>query len=738
MTILQRIRSRAGLLVGIIFVALLAFVLGDFLGGRSSMFAGAEDVGEIDGHTVDMQEWQTAQQQAELDFQINSQRNPTTEQENDQIQQQVWQGLLDKYLLAEGEYKKLGLVMTDEELAEQMLSDKPNPIMRQVFSDGQSQQIAPGFATPTGDLNMTAVRDYVKQLSPDKEQTKEAYYQWVVRERLIREYLLKQKYFNLIKKGLYVTTSQAQMEHKGDSTLFTIKYVAKKYSEVPDSTIAVSDEEAKTYYNANLYKYKEKDNKRNIEYVAFDVYPSADDITAAKESMTRLGKEFESKKPGREDTMFVMSETGKEYASQKLAPGQFPLGMDSVFMNAPKGAVIGPLQIGENLNLYKVLDKQMLADSGRVRHILISYQGAGGGGNARSKDQAKKLADSLVKVIKGGVKMESLVEKYTDDPGSKPMPQAPDPKMQAGNKGDYGWIKNNGQMVPEFTQYALTRKVGETDVVETQFGYHVMQTLERAKTEKPELTVVMIERKIEPSAKTQNEMYSKALEFASKNNTGELFEAAVKKDNLTKGVAPDITEGSRYINGIQQGAKDIARWVYAEETKKGSVSEPFSAGNRYIVAHLTAIKEKGYKPMEDVRQMIDVDVRKQKKAERFIAEFTKAKSSNIDGYAATLKTNVGTAANVSFNAPNIIGMGPEPEVMGKVYNMKKGQLSGPLKGNQGVYVVQVEEVKPAGELKDPKAKKAGMAAAFIYRVENDAYDILKEKADIKDNRAKLF
>lgn len=731
MSILERIRSRAGLLVGIIFVALLAFVLGDFLGGKMGLFnsqPGKQDVGRIAGHDIDMTEWTNSHNQAELDFELRSERKPNGENEQDQLNQQVWQSFLDKYILEEGEYKNLGLTLTDDELAEQMLGNHPNPVMKQVFGDGQSGQVAPQFALPNGELNMDRVREYVKSLSPDKKETQKQYYQWLMTERLIREYLFKQKYYNLIKKGLYVTSAQAKMEHKDDSTLYTVRFVAKKYSEIPDSTIKISDAEAQAYYTANQYKYKQPDNKRSMEYVAFDVFPSADDIQAAKTDMTNLATDFGKKKPGtQEDSMFVMNEMAGKYNATFMHKGQFPLGMDSVFQKAEIGKVIGPIQVGENLDIYKVLSKKTSIDSARVRHILVGLKDPQTGKDLRSDAQAKMRADSILRVIKGGKKMEDLVGKLTDDLGSKG-----DDK-----KGDYGWFTQETGFVQEFKDAGFNNKKGETVVVKTQFGYHVIQVLDQtAPSEK--IQVVSIEHKIEPSPKTQNEVYNKALDFASKNNTADLFNNAIKKGNMNKLLAPDVLENSHYINGINEGTKEIARWMFNENTKVGAISEPFSVGNRYIVCNLTNIREKGFKPLEEVRTMVEVDLKKQKKADMFIADFNKAKSGNLEGYAQNLKTTVMTTTNLSFSAPNFISMGPEGEVTGHIVNMKKGVLSGPLKGNQGVYVVQIDDIKAASDLKDTKQKQMMMSSMLMYSVENTAFDILKEKAEVVDHRSKYF
>lgn len=737
MTVLERIRSRVGLLVGVIMFAILAFVLGDLFSGKFGIFNGGNDaIAEIAGHTIKPNEWTEMENAETQNFMIRTggQQNPD-EQQKEQIRQTTWQNLLDKYLLDEGQFKELGILVTDDELAEKMLSDHPDPVMKQVFGNGQGA-ILQNFALATNpnELDMVRVREYVASLKGDNDQAKMALAQWVMTENAIRKYLLKQKYYNLIKKGLYTTSAQARMEHKADSTLYTIRYVARKYSDLPDSTIAITDADLKAYYDSHLYKFKEKDNKRNIEYVAFDVNPSQADVENTRKRMVDAAAQYEKiTKPG-EDSSFVMNNGDGSYNVQKFKEGNYPMGTtDSTFIKAGKGKVVGPIDVLGTFQIYKVRNFGSVADSGRVRHILISYTGKG-----RTKEQSKKLADSLVAVIKKGTKMESLVEKFTDDPGSLPHPEAPEEKDRAGNKGDYGWLKDDGRMVPEFTNFALQRNKGEVDVVETTYGYHVMQSIDRSKTSHMTVEVVGISAKPEPSNMTMDSVYAKASQFALKNNTGDLFNAAVKKDNMNKLIATDIVLDRNYIQGIQENQKEIIRWVYKEETKVGSVSEPFNVGKRYIVCNVTAIKEKGYKPLEDVKAQIEVDVRKQKKAERFIAEMSKAKAATIEAYAANLKLNVTTANNISFNSPNFFGMGYEGEVVGKLVNMKKGELAGPLKGNMGVYVLVVDDIKQAGELKNPKEKQKMLTGSYIYRVEGEAFEVLKDMAEIEDNRSKFF
>jgi peptidyl-prolyl cis-trans isomerase D len=506
------------------------------------------------------------------------------------------------------------------------------------------------------------------------------------------------------------------------------KFIEKKYADVADSTVKVTEEEMRNYYNANAYKFKQRDNNRSMEYVAFDILPSANDIAEQRKDMEKTAGDFRAQKTAKDDSLFVVATTASGmYEKKYLHAGQYPAGTDSAFIKAQKGEVLGPYNQGENLAIYKVIDHKLSADSAKVRHILIAYKGADRADPSitRTDAQAKAKADSLLRAIKGGKKMEDLVEKFTDDPGSK-----------SGNKGDYGWFTEESGFVQEFKDAGFKNPIGAIVVVKTSFGYHVIQVLDRTK-ESPKTQVIAIEKKLEPSETTIREAYNKASEFSGKNNTGDLFTKAVQKDGLNVLKADNVTEGSKYIAGIEN-PRDISRWMYDEKTEVGSVSSPFQNGDRYIVCHLTKILNKGTKPFEEVKEICELEARKIKKAQMFIDELTKKRGNSLDQWATNAGLPVMTGAPVTFAQPYIQGAGYEGAVVGTLANMKPGQLSAPIKGSMGVYVVLLESVTQAEPIKDIAGQKTKIMQGLASRVDGSAMEILKDDANITDNRAKHF
>lgn len=718
MTILSNIRSRVGLLVGIIFLALLAFVLTDLFNSQRGLFGGTgrdNTVGVINGHDVTINEFRS-----KMDEYSNGKN--LTEQEQSQLSDGIWQEMIDKYVF-EPQYAELGISVTDDELAEQMYGDHPSSYMNQFFQDRQTGQINPQFAGPDGSLSGKAIRDFVKKMPAETE------VQWAQIERDMRKFLVHEKYNNLLRKGLYVTSSEVKHENADENTKYNFKFIVRKFSEIADSTIKCTDAELTDYYNANPTKFKQANNERSMEYLAFDVFPSADDIANQRKDMESLIGEFKAKK-SEEDSIYVTSTSDAgSYAKTYLHPGQFPAGSDSAFLKAAIGDVLGPFNTGENISLYKVVGQKSSIDSCKVRHILIAYKGGerADPGITRSKAQAKIKADSILRVIKGGKKMEDLVEKFTDDPGSK-----------SGNKGDYGWFSEESGFVKEFKDAGFKNPKGATVVVETSFGYHVIQVLDKS-TESKKVQVVSIDKKVEPSEKTIREVYNKASEFAGRNNTGDAFAAAVKKDNMQVLKSDPIQENTKAITGIDN-PKEIVRWMYDEKTIVGTVSQPFQNTSRYIVCHLTKILNKGTKPFDDesVREICQLEVRKQKKAQQFVDQLNKQKGTTIEQWGTNTKLPVQPGANVTFAAPYMAGAGYEGAVVGTLATMTPGKLSAPIKGTMGVYVVVLESVQKAQPMKETKTKQTQLLQGLSSRVDAASADILKDKADITDNRAKHF
>ena len=411
--------------------------------------------------------------------------------------------------------------------------------------------------------------------------------------------------------------------------------------------------------------------------------------------------------------------------------------VDSSIFTAEKGSVYGPFQENNMIKIIKLEDRVNMLDSAKVRHILISYAGTGAAPEVkRTKDQAKKMADSLLAILKKDVKkFPEYVKNYSDDGGKKMPPTKKEGEYYMGKDGDYGWLNEKSGFVEPFKNFGLEGKKGQLGVVESQFGYHIMEVMDVSKGTNVKYKLATIQRKIQPSEKTLNDINLKASEFAGKYNTGEAFDKGIEEQKLNKRLADNIKEGDRQIPGLEN-PKELIRWIY--QAKKGDVSQAYQFGNRFIVAKLNDTKEKGTAPLEQVKDEVTLKVKQDKKAENFIKDFGTALSGATNTADLAAKMNLGAEKmdGLVFSSYNITGLGKEDVMCGAASALKLNTLSKPLKGQNAVYVVCVTEKKPAnGQFS--KATQSAVNVSLSSRVDYEAYEAQKTLAGIEDHKAKF-
>lgn len=730
MSVLESLRKRSGLLVGIVGLAILAFILTDFFGGQGSMFSGAETtVGEIAGNSIDINIFKNKVDEAESAQLRNSQKASLSPEEKDQIVQQVWNQMINEQVMVK-EYEKLGISISDDELYDLMVTH-PHAALVRNLSDPQTGQVSPMFANAqTGQIDPAKIREFTAAMTDEQEQ------QWLQLEEYVRQVRIIEKYNNLIKKGLYVTTSAAKREYIAQNTNATIRYVLKNYKLLADSTIKPTADELNAYYTSHQNEYKQEAS-RVMEYVAYEIAPSAEDIAESKKAMQKVADDFKVSKSFSEDSTFIVAESELRNFDQAYhTPGTISPFIDTTMFKSEVGTVVGPYEENGSLKVSKLLATKMSADSAKVRHILVAYKDSGADPSiTRTKEQAKAKADSLLGALKKGGKFAEFVDKFSDDGGKKMPPNKKEGEDYMGKGGDYGWLNAKSGFVDPFKNAGLDGKKGDLVIVESNFGYHLMEVLDTKGSQK-KVQVGSIEVKLEASSKTKQAIYSIADEFSRKNNTNELFQKAVVEQKMDKRVTEKLKESDKTIAGIDS-PKPLIRWAY--DNKLGTVSDPQEYGNKYIVAVITDVREKGIAPFEQVKEEVIAKVIQQKKAEIFTKEFTAAMAgnANIDAIGAAMKLPVEQAPNVNFMTNQIPGSNSEPAVVGTVSAMKAKGMSKPIAGKEGVVVVFVESVVDAPVLKDYTGPQKSQMQNIQPRVDYEVYNALKENANIVEHLTKF-
>jgi peptidyl-prolyl cis-trans isomerase D len=705
MATLQTIRNRAGVLISIVIgLALLSFILSDLVSNNSLFNSGNKtEVAEVAGEAVPIALYEEKVNELIANYQRNTGKDATPDEETSQsIRDQAWEGLITDYVLANN-LGELGITVNANELQDMVVGNNIDPQVLQIpiFKNEQTGQFDPNL-----------VKQFLANM--DKDETGAARLSWVAFEKQLEHSRLLSKYYSLVKKGLYVTSAEAKQYSEEASNLIDIRFAMKKYSDVSDSTIAVKDEEIDKYYIEHTYLF-DQEASRDIDYVVFDVLPSPSDIEKIRSKMEEIKIELITTT---EIADFVNRNSDVPYAEQLFAKSSLTPPVDSLIFAAQPGFVYGPYVENNVYKLARLMSFKNMADSVNARHILI------GPNEKRTKDQAKLLSDSIKSLIDKGGDFAMLAMQYSDDKGS------------AQQGGDLKWFKP-GMMVKPFEKAAFDGKKGDVVIAETQFGFHIINVIEKS-AESNKAEIAYIDWQIEPSSETYQGMKTKVYQFAGTNTTKEKFEAAIIKENLQKKVASNLRDNDRNIAGLES-PREIIRWAYKEETKKGEVSQPFEFQDKFVVAFLTEIREKGTAPKDQIKDQLTSLVRKDKKAETFITELKNASSAgSIDGLAQKLNLMPQDATAINFNSFSLPGVGIEPNVVATSCFIEKGKLSKPIKGNNGVFILTVTNKAKAPQPADEKMAKMQLVNEVQSRVDYQAFEALKKLADIKDYRSTWY
>ncbi|RMG77853.1 MAG: hypothetical protein D6707_10695 [Bacteroidetes bacterium] len=707
MTMLTKIRNQSALLIGTIGVAMLLFILGgDFLRNSGRFFGTADNVvGIINGQEITYQDFERMVQNELLQLYGT---DAVDEETRKNVRDRVWAKLLNELVMFK-EFNKLGLSVSAEELLYQIKSDNPSPILAQYFIDPKTGQPLPQFTNPqTGRLDGEKILAAVQNMINNPEGEKS----WVQIEQAIKLDRYNTKYNTLIKKGLYATNKEAEIDYFDKNNKYTFDYVLKFYADIKDEEIQYSESDLKKYYNEHKHEpfFQQEQETRKIEYVVFKVEPTVNDVKKIEEEISALKDAFAN---AENDSLFVYENSDNPNSIYWVKEGMLPADVDSLIFNNEKGFVAGPYEDGGYFKLAKKIDEQMKSDSVKARHILVKIQN---GDTAK----AQNLIDSLKTLIqKKNADFAELAQEFSEDFGS------------AQDGGDLGWF-TEGQMVKPFNDACFNADPGDLVTVTTQFGIHLIEVLEKTAPHKQAL-VAFVERKIEPSKETYDKVYKDASAFSINNPTAGAFKTAGNELGIR--VADNIKLGDKQIPGIPMSG-EIVRWAFKAE--KGTVSEPFEVEGAFIVALLSEIKPEGTLPLETdvVKQYVTQQVIKQKKAEKIKSELQGIAS--LEDAASKLGKKVETIEDITFASYTLPALGSELKVIGTACGIPLNKISEPVDDNKGVYVLKTTDFKEAQPAPNYYTNKFQLEKILQNRVEYEVFTVLEDLANVKDYRGRFY
>lgn len=711
MATLQTIRSKGPLLVIVIGIALFAFIAGD----AWKIFQphqGRQDVGEINGDKISAQDYQKLVDEYTEVIKLTNGLSSLNETQLASVKDQVWQSYVNNKLIAE-QAEELGLTVTDAEI-QSIIDEGTHPmLMNTPFRNPQTGAF-------DKDMLKKFLVDYSNLSTSQMPAQYVEYYQtmgnfWNFVEKTLRQSTLAEKYQNLISKSLISNPVAAEDAFKARTEQSDLLMAAVPYSAVNDSLVKVSDDEIKALYKERKEQFKQLAETRNIRFVDVQVLPSDADRKAVLDEVTEYSEQLNNTTA--DFGTFVRS-TGSSVAysdipvKKSVLPSDVVARLDSIGMNE----VFGPYysQADDSYNAFKIIAKVNAPDSIQFRQIQVY---------ADTEEKTKTLTDSIYDAIKGGASFEETAKVY-------------------GQTGEATWVSasswEGGQLNSEnetFIKTLISQPVNEIAKLNIGQANVILQVMNK-KSMQEKYKVAVIKRNVEFSNDTYNEAYNKFSQFVAQSTTIDELEKNAEEYGYTVIPRTDFSSSEHYVGGVPS-TKEVIRWIFG--AKEGEVSPLYECGNNdhIMVVALDRINPVGYRNINSVADMLRSEIRRDKKAELIMADMKSCTS--IDQAKAIKNAVSDTVKHVTFSAPAYISMtrGSEPVIGAVASKTAVDATSAAVKGNAGVYMVQVLSKDNGSEKLDVKSEETtltNMYARFATQFINDLY----QKAEVVDNRYLYF
>ena len=712
MATLQKIRSKGPLLVIVIGLALFAFIAGDAWKVLQP-HQGKQDVGEVNGEVLSAQDYQKMVDELSEVIKLTNGLNSLTEDQLNNVKDQVWQSYVNNKLIAE-QAEKLGLKVTDAEI-QSIIDQGTHPLLMQTpFRNPQTgmfdKDMLKKFLVDYANLNASQMpAQYVEYY-----QKMGAFWQFV--EKTLAQSTLAEKYQNLVTKSLISNPVAAEDAFNSRTEQSDLLLAGVPYSSINDSTVQVSDSEIKDRYNEKKEQFKQLVETRDIRYIDVKVVPSDADRKAVEKEVTEYSNQLASTTA--DFGTFVRS-TGSSvnYSDVPVSKSVFPADVASRLDSTNVNEVYGPYynQTDDSFNAFKLLAKVSSPDSIQFRQIQVY---------ADTEEKTKTLADSIYNALKGGADFAAVAKIY-------------------GQTGEATWVNAQSWEGSEldadnskFINTLLNQPVNELANLNMGQANLILQVMNK-KSMQTKYKVAVVKREVEFSKETYNAAYNKFSQFVAQNTTIDSMVKNAEESGYTLMPRTDLSSAEHYVGGVRS-TREALKWIFA--AKPGEVSPLYECGenDHLMVVALDKIHEAGYRDINSVAEMLRAEIRRDKKAEKIMEEMKKYNSiAQVKGMKDAVSDSV---KHVTFSAPAYISVtrSSEPVIGAVAAKTAANKVSAPIKGNGGVYMIQVYAKEKGSEKFDAKQEETTLTNMAVRIAGNQLIYDLYQKAKVADQRYLFF
>ena len=707
MATLEKIRSKAGLLVGVVGIALFAFIIGDFLRSSSTYFNQSKDkIVIVDGQSIGSHEYQEKVETAINNYKSSISASLSEDQQN-QIRQMIFEQVVDSILLS-NESKKIGFVVTKDELNDLTMGNNISPAIKQIPTFQNPQTNAFDKNRLLQFLQIIGADDWSMYPVERQQQLQKQKDYWMNMRKSIGEQRLFEKFSILLASALVTNSLDAQASFKENSVNVDFNYVSQPYTLVPDSAVEVSDAAVAKLYESRKQNFKQE-HAKVVDYIAVNIVPSEADYA---DVLTRIEKLKDEMTNTVNPVDLINENTDVPSIDAYLSVKQLSNDERNFVEHASIGAVNGPVLTDNTYNMYKLLGIKQAPDSIKINQIFFQII---------DDAQLKTWIDSLIQEVRSGKSFADVALSVSNGQ----------------TNGDMGWL-TEADLVSEydakFANALFDAPLKDVFTIKTSSGTHLVQVVEKAKPV-TKYKIGAIRMKVTPSQTTYNKLLNNLSQYVSKNRKLEQFKSSASEAGYVCQTDVQLLENQYSIASIEN-SRQVIRW--ANSHSKGEISEIFECPGYFIVAAIEGELKKGFRPLKDVSDILKRELINEKKGKKVI-ETLKAKNLNsLDDYATAMNSTVQEVKFVTFTTPRITGIGFDPTVNAKAVSSETGQITGPFAGKNAVYVLSVTAKNTSDQKYDEATQKLQLNRQNNYMIMQTIPALLKEKATIEDNRSRFY